>query len=109
MDNVEIRYSVKLSFEEVILPPFKDVLILGKDAPQGKIAVFKSLELLMPGEFEMIETKDEKAAAVYVHKKLLVKLSKDQIMTILRNKVFPYLVEGEILKVDFRISGSVIL
>jgi len=35
------KYSVQLSFEEIRLPPFEDILILGKKCPQGKIGVYR--------------------------------------------------------------------
>ena len=98
------KFSVQLSFEEIRLPPFEDILILGKKCPQGKIGVYKSFELLVPNEFESFEVEDEAVEAVFVNKRVLKKLNKDQIIAILREKVFPYISESEILKVDFKLK-----
>jgi len=35
----KIEYSVNLKFESIIIPPFKDILILGKKCPHGRIGV----------------------------------------------------------------------
>ncbi len=64
------KYSIKLSFEEIRLPPFEDALILGKKCPQGKIGVNRSFELLIPNEFEMFEIKDDIVEAVFINKPL---------------------------------------
>ncbi|MDO9614098.1 MAG: hypothetical protein Q7J86_06190 [Bacteroidota bacterium] len=97
------KFSIQLSFEEIRLPPFEDILILGKKCPQGKIGVYKSFELLVPNEFEIFEIEDEIVEAIFVNKRVLNKLDKDKIIEILREKVFPYISESEILKVDFKL------
>lgn len=97
------KFSVQLSFEEIRLPPFEDILILGKKCPQGKIGVYKSFEFLVPNEFEIFEIEDEIVEAIFINKRVLKKLNKDKIIAILRQKVFPYVSESEILKVDFKL------
>jgi hypothetical protein len=104
-----IRYSIDLSFEEIKLPPFQDILILGKHSQQGKIGLNKSFELMVPNGFEMVEIDldgCEKVEAVFINKKILSKMPADKILQILRSKVFPYVSEGELLKVDFRVTLS---
>jgi len=97
------KFSVQLSFEEIRLPPFEDILILGKKCPQGKIGVYKSFELLVPNEFEVFEIEDDIVEAIFINKRVLKKMDKDKIIEILREKVFPYISESEILKVDFKL------
>lgn len=97
------KFSLQLSFEEIKLPPFEDILILGKKCPQGKIGVYKSFEFLVPNEFETFEIEDEIVEAIFINKRVLKKLDKDNIIEILREKVFPYISESEILKVDFKL------
>ncbi len=103
-DESHRKFSVHLSFEEIRLPPFEDILILGKKCPQGKIGVYKSFELLVPNEFEAFEIKDEIVEAIFINKRILKKLDKDRIIAILREKIFPYISESEILKVDFKLK-----
>ncbi len=98
------KYSINLSFEEIRLPPFEDILIIGKKCPHGKIGLYKSFQYLIPNEFEVFEIDDEIIEAVFINKKVLKKFDKDRIIKILKNKVFPYVSECEILKVEFKIE-----
>lgn len=102
-DQITRKFSVQLSFEEVRLPPFDDILVLGKKCPQGAIGVHKSFDLLIPNEFEPFKVDDEFVEAIFVNKRVLKKLDIEKILTILRAKVFPYVSESEILKVDFKL------
>lgn len=98
------KFSVQLSFEDIRLPPFEDILILGKKCPQGKIGVYKSFELLVPNEFDAIEVDDDVVEAVFINKRVLKKISKEKVLSILMDKVFPYVSENEVLKVDFKLK-----
>ena len=98
------KYTVQLSFEEIRLPPFEDILILGKKCPQGKIGVYKSFELLVPNEFDVFEIEHEIVEAVFINKRVLKKMDKDKIISILQEKVFAFVSECEILKVDFKLK-----
>lgn len=102
MEN-QRKYSVQLSFEEIKLPPLEDILVLGKKCPQGKIGVYKSFELLVPNEFEVFEITDSNIEAVLINKKLLIKIDSTSIINILKEKVFPFVSDSEILKVDFKL------
>lgn len=106
MEDTPRKYSVQLSFEEVRLPPFEDILILGKKCPQGKIGVNKSFEFLVPNEYEVIETPDDIIEAVFINKKVLKKMPHEKILDILKVKVFPFVSECEVVKVDFNVCVS---
>jgi len=100
------KYSIQLSFEEIRLPPFEDILILGKKCPQGKIGVYQSFELLVPNEFEVFEINDPIIEAVFINKRVLKKMDKGRILKILKEKVFPFVSESEIIKVNFKLTIS---
>lgn len=107
MDKSEgVSYSINLWFEEIKLPPFQDILILGKNSQQGKIGILKSFELLVPNGFEIVEVHEEQIEAVFINKRILVKIPKESLIGILREKVFRFVSEGELLKVDFEIAIS---
>ncbi|WP_205623595.1 hypothetical protein [Anditalea andensis] len=95
-----------MSFEEIKLPPFQDILVLAKNSPQGKLGLSKSFELLVPNGFHLIEINDDKVEAIFVNKKILNKISVSKIIEILKAKVFQYISEGELLMVDFKITIS---
>jgi len=98
------KYTVQLSFEEIRLPPFEDILVLGKKCPQGKMGVSKSFDLLVPNELEAVEVDDLLVETVFISKRLLKKMNKEIIIDILKEKVFPYVSESEMLKVDFKLK-----
>lgn len=104
--ETSMKYSVTLSFEEIKLPPFQEILVLGKNSPHGKIGISKSFELLVPNGFEIIEIEDEKVEALFINKRILAKMPKEKIIKILKEKVFQFVSEGEILKVDFKVTIS---
>ncbi len=101
-----MKYSISLSFEEIKLPPFQDILVLGKHSAQGKIGLGKSFEFLVPNGFETVEINSGFVEAVFINKRILAKIPADKIISILAPKVFPFVSEGELLKVDFRVMVS---
>lgn len=106
MGKKGVKYSIQLSFETLELPPFQDILVIGKNSPHGKIGVSKSLELLAPHKFETIEVDDKGIDAVIISKKILKKISKNSILALLSRKVFPFVAEGELLNVDLKLKLS---
>lgn len=107
MNEASLTYTINLDFQEVKLPPFRDVLIVAKNARQGKTGLAKSFELLIPNGFEVIEVEHDCVEVVFVHKNILAKLNKEKVIRILSKNVFPFISMGEIIKVDFNINISV--
>lgn len=105
MENV-LKYSINLSFQEIKLPPFDEILILGKNSPHGKFGISKSFELLIPNGFKIIEVEHNTVEAIFVNNRILVKLSEEKLLKLLTEKVFPYISEGELVKVDLKLSLS---
>ena len=82
-------------------------MILAKNSPQGKIGLTKSIELLLPNGFELIEVEDDMIEAVFVQKNILHKVPAEKVLRILCEFVFPSISEGELVKVDFNITMSI--
>jgi len=93
--------TVNLSFEKTSLPPFQDIVILGKDCPLGLNGVGQCLDLLVPDGFTRHEVEDEHVAAVIINRNILRRLPSEKIIDILRQRVFPFVGSTEIVKVDF--------
>ncbi|MHB1146880.1 MAG: hypothetical protein ACYC01_04715 [Lutibacter sp.] len=100
------KIYVSLSFEEIKLPQFEEILVLGKNSPHGKTGISKSFDLLIPNGFEIIDTDHGNVDCVFVNKRILAKIPKERILKILETSVFPYVSEMEILKVDFKVNIS---
>ena len=101
-----VKYSVTLSFEEIKLPPFEEILVLGKNSPHGKTGISKSFDLLIPNGFEIIDSNHGNVDCVFINKRILAKMPKERILKILDANVFPFVSEKEILKVDFKVMTS---
>lgn len=100
-----MKYNINLNFEEINLPPFRDILIVGKNSPQGKIGLSKSFELLIPDQFQLFEIEEnEKVEMVFINRRILNKISWEKVLTVLQEKVFPYVSQWEIIKVDFKVN-----
>lgn len=102
-----LLYSVNLSFEEIKLPPFEDILVLGKNSPHGKNGIDKSFQLLIPDGFEIIESEHKNIDCVFVNKRIIAKMPADKILSILEKNVFDFVSLREIVKVDFKIKITV--
>lgn len=103
-DKNALKYTIQLSFEEIRLPPFEDILLLGKRCPQGKIGVCTSMNLLIPNEFQVIEIEDDNVEAVVINKRILKKMEIEKVLQILKEKVFPYVSDTEVVKVDLKVK-----
>ncbi|WP_010665470.1 hypothetical protein [Marinilabilia salmonicolor] len=104
MNSNSTKYSVNLGFEEVKLPPFEDILIVGRKSQQGKRGVTKLFELLVPNEFETVDLEHPNVEVVFVNRRILKKIELNHVMEILKEKVIPYISPSEILKVDFQLK-----
>ena len=107
MNDMDKTYTINLSFEEIKLPPFQDILILGKNSIQGKIGLSKSFELLVPNGFETIDVDNANIETVFVNKNILVKIPKEKVIQILQHNVFPFISQGELVSVDFKVNIAV--
>lgn len=101
-------YGIDISFETLKLPLQHDVLILAKNAKQGKRGLGKSLELLAPGTFQPIDTDmgHDGVEAIFINQRILTKIPRERIMYILRQHVFGHVGEGELVKVDMHVRIS---
>ncbi|MBN1551463.1 hypothetical protein JW979_08340 [bacterium] len=99
-----MSYSLRLAFENIALPPFNDILVLTRQSPYGKIGIMGSLNLLQPDHFEIIEVENDLVEALVINKRILKRIPAAKVVEILQESVFPYIVKGEIVKVDFTLK-----
>ena len=104
MSQSQKKHLVSLSFEGIHLPPFRDILILTKKCPQGKNGLFQCMSLMGFENFKLIDIEDEIVEALLVNQKILKKMNENQIIKILKDKVFPSVEKGELIKVDFNLK-----
>ncbi|HWK98674.1 MAG TPA: hypothetical protein VNQ55_01955 [Parapedobacter sp.] len=101
-------YGIDISFETLKLPLQHDVLILSKNASQGKRGLGRSLELLAPGTFHLVDSDIslEGIEAVFVNRRILTKIPIERIIHILQQHVFEHVGEGELIQVDMHVRIS---
>ena len=100
------QFNVSLSFEKAQLPPFSDILLLGRRSPIGISGITKSIEYLVPDNFEVMPLDEAVVEAMVVNKAILKRMSKEKLLEVLRTAVFPYMSESEIMKVDLTVRIS---
>jgi hypothetical protein len=100
----KIKYNLDLSFNEIKLPPFEDILVVGKNSQHGKMGLTKALEYMLPNRFHCYEVEDERVQAVFINKRILEKMPFEKVLEILREKVFKSISEEEMIKVEFKVS-----
>lgn len=94
----QVHISARIS--EYAIPPLKDMLVLGKNAPIGCIAMRRALELLIKTPYEHIELDDDVISDILVRQHLLKRLSREALVNFVLNQVKPLLDPGEILQVE---------
>ncbi len=65
------------------LPPIRDVLLVGKNTPIGPKAIYRALEELTPGIFELIFVEHNHIEALIIRKTHLRKIDKDHLVRLL--------------------------
>ncbi|HPA72668.1 MAG TPA: hypothetical protein PKY31_10390 [Spirochaetota bacterium] len=99
-----MSFRVALSFEKAKLPPFSDILILGRKSPIGMSGISKSMEFLLPNNFDIFEINDEIVEAIVVNKVILKRMPFEKIHRILMEKVIPFMSDTEMIRVDFSVE-----
>lgn len=98
------RYKVSLAYEEITFPSIKDILILGSKSQHGKQGIYKSINLLVPGGYEMVEVDSTGISAIFVKKSILNKIPASEVIKILEKNIFPSVSENEIVRVSFNVK-----
>lgn len=106
MSNNRSKFVVNMEFYAVKLPPVRDVLVLGKKYPQGKVGIMECFRFIAPEEFELFDIEDPAvtAEAVVINKRILSRMSAEQVIEILKEQVFPFISSGEAINVNFDIK-----
>ena len=102
--HITSRYQVSISFESIGLPPFKDILVLAKKCPIGIQGVSRCMGLIAPDNFSVVEVEHEIVEAVLIHRRFIKRLPTKTIVSILNERVFPFISIGETVRIDFNLK-----
>ncbi|MDO8348279.1 MAG: hypothetical protein Q7S85_10325 [Rugosibacter sp.] len=93
---------------EYQIPPFRDALVLGRQASIGCHAVRRALSLLVKAPFAHIELDDPVIADILIRENLLRRVPQEKIIAFVLEHVKPLMGEEEVLQVDLDVEVTVI-
>ena len=95
--NVQSKYRITARISEYKVPPVDDVLVLGKTAPIGSVAMKRALGLLIAQPYEHIKLDDDILSDLLVRQVVLKRLKKEVLIEFIIRHIKPLMGENEIL------------
>lgn len=103
--TVQRKAHISAHISEYTIPPIKDMLVLGKHAPIGCIAMRRALELLVKTPFEHVEIEDDDVISdILVRQPLLRRVTREELVDFVLTNVKPLLGPEEVLHVEVDIN-----
>lgn len=102
----EKKLDITARVGEYAIPPLKDMLVLGKQAPIGCIAMRRAIELLVKAPFEHIELMDMDGVIsdILVRQHLLRRISRNELIDFVMTHVKPLMGPDEVLHVEIDVK-----
>ncbi|WP_297472473.1 hypothetical protein [Ferrovum sp.] len=105
---VSHRRSINAEVMEYVIPPIKDMLVLGRNAPIGCIALRRSLELLIKTPYEHIEIADDDILSdILVRAALLRRLPREELISFVLKDIRPMMGADEVLHVTLDVKVQI--
>lgn len=98
--NVQSKHRITARISEYRVPPVDDVLVLGKTAPIGSVAMKRALSLLIAQPFEHIKIDDEVIGDLLVRQAILKRIQKDALVEFITKHIRPLMGDNEILHLN---------
>lgn len=92
---------------EYQIPPFRDALVLGREASIGCHAVRRALTLLVKTPFAHIELDDEIISDILIRESLLRRVPQEQVIAFVLEHIKPLMGVEEIMQVDLDLEVTV--
>ena len=86
------------------IPPVKDGLVIGKDAPIGGEAMARTLRLMSNEKFERIPVKDPVVHEIVIRAGVLRKVGSDRLVKFVLERVKPVMCESELLLLEIEVE-----
>ncbi|OGV74430.1 MAG: hypothetical protein A3B82_01730 [Methylophilales bacterium RIFCSPHIGHO2_02_FULL_57_10] len=103
--DAQRKTHISARISEYAVPPIKDMLVLGKRAPIGCIAMCRALELLIKTPFEHIEIEnDDVISDILVRSPLLRRVSREELISFVLTHVKPLLGPEEVLHAEIDVN-----
>lgn len=104
MDEVQTKNTLTARITEYQIPPFRDALVLGREASIGCQAVRRALSLLVRTPFAHIELEDEVVADILIRENLLRRVPQEKVIAFILERIKPMMSPEEVLQVELDIE-----
>ncbi len=104
MSDTQIKNMLAMRISEYEIPPIRDALVLGRQAPIGCHAMRRALSLLIKTPYIHIELEDEVIADILVREALLRRLPQPQLIAFVLEHVRPLMSAEEILHLELDVE-----
>ncbi|MCQ8103187.1 hypothetical protein NP590_03620 [Methylomonas sp. SURF-2] len=102
--TIERKTHISAQVGEYAIPPLKDMLVLGLQAPIGCIAMRRAIELLVKAPYEHIEIEDDIISDILVRQHLLRRVSRDNLIDFVLSHVKPLMGPDEVMHAEIDIK-----
>lgn len=107
MSNVQMKHNLVARVTEYQIPPFRDALVLGREASIGCHAVRRALTLLVRTPFAHIELDDPVVADILIRENLLRRVPQEKIIAFVLEHIKPLMGAEDVLQVELDVEISV--
>ena len=107
MAATQMNNGLVARVREYQIPPFRDALALGRNAPIGCQAMLRALTLLVKAPFIHIEVDDEIISDILIRENLLRRVPRERIVAFVLTHIKPLMGIDEVLQVDLDIEVTV--
>lgn len=94
---IDRKTQISAQVGEYAIPPLKDMLVLGRQAPIGCIAMRRAVELLVTASYEHIEIEDDVVSDILVRQRLLQRISRDKLIDFVLTHIKPMMGIDEVM------------
>lgn len=101
---IDRKTHITAQVGEYAIPPLKDMLVLGKQAPIGCIAMRRAIELLVTATYAHIEIEDDVISDILVRQHLLKRVSEDGLIDFVLKHVKPMMGADEVMHASMDIK-----
>jgi hypothetical protein len=102
---VSHRWTISAEVMEYAIPPIRDMLVLGRNATVGCIALRRALELLIKSPYEHIEIAgDDVLSDILVRSALLRRVPREELIRFVLKDIRPMMGSDEILHVTLEVK-----
>jgi hypothetical protein len=100
-----VEQYVRVRLKALEIPPVKDGIVIGKQAPIGAEAMLRTLKLMSNETFvRLAVAKDEVISDIIVRESVIRKLKEAKLRSFVETRIRPLMASNELLMLDMEIE-----